>query len=281
MNLFNYNFKDVLLYVEEAYVKIYGNQYRKIIHDRLMAAQYVFYNEKSDKDFKEKCEQIGFDLNDEFTKTYLSQIEENSDMVVSQVANNGKLTGIMFFPISREINGTLDFFFLHECGHIIDQNDYYHSGFDLQFHDYVNVAGYREYEVFDEATTDIFALECRDVLHNSGIYLADKNKLTLDSENNNMLHEIKELVRLLVDDYRKEIIEAKLTGNYNVLFDKVGKENFDKFNLIINKTMHLIEDGLLNAKNQELFKEYYELIEKAEEVLAKMKDYNIKDATKR
>lgn len=310
MNFFNYNFKTILLYVEEVYTKLYGEQYRKIIHDRLQAAKYIFYNENSDTDLYEKCEHE--DFNDEYIKENLPSIKKQSEMCVyimdpvkkifrtilyhlihekkfktmyfrvKREIKRRKNYGLMFFPIYREKNGNLDFHFLHECGHIIDISSDSAVGFDiiLETH-YVNPSNNYEYLILNEALTDIFAIECRDLLHQSGIYLADKDGLTLDSENCNMRHEIKELVRLLVDNYREEIINAKITGDYNVLFDKIGRENFDRFNLIVNKVQRLIDDGLLNKENPELFKEYYALIEEAETVLNMMSEYSVKNPSRR
>lgn len=282
MNLFNYEFGTVLSYVEEVYTRLYGEQYRKIIHDRLQNSIYVFYDRPSDVEFKKMCEELGVDFSDNSTEEFFMQIKNNSDMVVVELEDkNDELSSAMFFPKSREDNGTLDFYFLHECGHIIDQSDCYSCGLDFQQAHYVNFVDKREYEILDEALTDIFAIECRDLLHKSGIYLADKDGLTLDSENCNMRHEIKELVRLLVDNYRKEIIAAKLTGNYDILYDKIGKENFDSFNLVINKAQRLIDDGLLISKNQEQNIQYYELIEEAEAICNNMTKYNTKSSAKR
>lgn len=282
MNLFNYEFGTVLSYVEEVYTRLYGEQYRKLICDRLQNAKYIFYDENSDTDFYEKSEKEGFDFNDEDTRKALLPIKNNSEIVVLPTIDEEQLLGVMFFPISRLANGRLDFFFLHECGHIVDQSNFCSIGFDKtnDYH-YVNPAESGEFEILNEALTDIFAIECRDLLHKSDIYLADKDKLTLDSENDNIRHEIKELVRLLVDDYRKEIIAAKLTGNYDILYDKIGKENFDSFNLVINKVQRLIDDGLLISKNQEQNIQYYELIEEAEAICNNMTKYNTKSSAKR
>lgn len=281
MNLFNYDFKTVLLYVEQAYTKLYGEQYRKIIHDRLQSAEYIFYSKETPMSFYKECELRGFDLNDKATEVFLTAVFQTTSMGVRQIKKADKLCGCMFFPVEYITNGMLDYAFLHECNHIITISNYYSVGFDELGNHYVNVSETREYETLNETFNDIFALECINLLRHSGIYLADKEKLTLDCENDNTTHEIKEIVRLLVDDYREEIINANITGNYNTLFNKIGKENFDRFNHIVNRVQRLIDDGLFETQTQESFKEYYSLIEEAETVLNMMNDHSMKNSAKR
>ena len=247
MGFLDGNLNEILSYVKEAYTKVYGIQYKKLITDRIDSGVYICYDKDSDSDFYDKCLKSGFKLDHEYTRLYLDAVKDDGNLFVMHArGKDGKPIGVMFLPISKELDGQVEFAFLHECGHIIDISNFEANGFDLygDFH-YANPSDYREYERFNEALTDIFALEVIDVLHDANIYFAEgKNDLVSNTEEINTTFQMKEIVRVLLDNYRDEIIYSKLTGDYSVLFNKVGKDNFEKFNNIINQVQCLIDGGL-------------------------------------
>ena len=95
----------------------------------------------------------------------------------------------------------------------------------------------------------------------------------------------KELLRFLVDEFyqlfKKDIIESRHNGNINIIYDKVGKENFDDLNNLINEFYSLFpedtvydlyiaqEDGI----ETEQTKLYDSLCIKRDNILSNMKKY--------
>ena len=232
---------------------------------------------------------------DENTKTAIYYAINNERISVFNGVNNDtkKQISIMFFSILNYWFGKIDYIYLHELIHVSEMvfrniknlNDTYHStGFDIisnerELNPYNKTK--RKYERLNETITDIFAIEVRKNLHQKGIYFAEpKDIIDEDVENNNTSSILKNLLVPLLEKAREEIIESRMTGNLEQLYNFLGKENFENLNDVINKIDYLIDQGLEEKLNKNDFDplviQYQYEIKRLEEIY-NLIDLNIKE----
>ncbi len=147
----------------------------------------------------------------------------------------------------------------------------------------------REYELFNEIINETIAQE---------IYakMRENNKCILDTPEKSMVAtDIYEEARFLIQDFYSEfkddIIRSRSNGNIDVIFDAVGKENFDELNglfkvfeqnLYSQEKYEQLERSLDTKEDNEMTRLYYSLIEKRDEILEKMRahKYSLEDESK-
>ena len=190
--------------------------------------------------------------------------------------NGSELFSVMFFTIRPNDMGCLAFTFLHELGHIIDQN-YRGIAFETyeELHD-INKRNpydpkYRKYEKFSEAINDIFTLEAIDILQKEGIYLIEpKEFLSLHLHNKNTGYLTKKALAPLISKFRKQVIKAKMNTDIPELTNYIGYNNYEELIDTINKIDYLERNGLQEnleyLENEDLVKEYYEQITRINEI---------------
>lgn len=220
-----------------------------------------------------------------FTSSYAKQILYDIIKSVSicnkfLISKDGThFTGI-FFTIRKNTLGINDFIYLHELIHRIEttfKNLEYISGFEIIKVDNKTKPNpyddrYRKYERMNEAFADIFALETRRVLHSKRIYFIEDASLIKDAQNSNTSAILKEIVIPLLKRVRPEIIETRMTGNLEVLWNKIGYENYEALNDIVNKVDYLIREKDLIEKlnkddqNDETVVEFREEMSKLEQI---------------
>ena len=82
--------------------------------------------------------------------------------------------------------------------------------------------------------------------------------------------------------YRKEILEVMLTGDRQKFIEKIGTENFEEINDILNKVDYLVYEGLMkilkkkekNKKENANVKEYREQLKRLKKVYARIDEKN-------
>jgi hypothetical protein len=75
--------------------------------------------------------------------------------------------------------------------------------------------------------------------------------------------------------FKPQIIESRLNGDINILFDKIGEENFNALNNLINKYFDEFE-GISSIKimeNDDMRKKQYDYENKASSIIQQMCDY--------
>ena len=155
--------------------------------------------------------------------------------------------------------------------HVIEKNT---NGFGL---DISNVPPnqyerqYRRYEKINEALTDIFAIEATQLLaQNSLILLEPKEIIQGNYNNNNTLKETKDILMPLLERYRKQVIDAKLSSNHEILTKYIGKENFEQLVDVINKVEYLKTQDLrkkLDNNTEDITVEEYKQAKKQAELI--------------
>ena len=186
------------------------------------------------------------------------------------------------FGYTNSTAGYIDYLFLHELSHLTQVRGFKNAGFETigALREYTldvsPVLGKRPFECLNEAFTDFFALEARDVLHQKGIYFAEPKEHTKKDVSDKSVKPIFiEMLKPLFENYRPEIIEAIIAGNMDALFEKIGFENFIELNNLFNKVDYLLVNGLetvitANETQNPLFIDYYKVMEDLKELYKSM-----------
>ncbi|MBR6689949.1 MAG: hypothetical protein IKL65_01290 [Bacilli bacterium] len=139
----------------------------------------------------------------------------------------------------------------------------------------------RKYELFSEIINELICQEITNIMHDKGIFIfntKDNFKIKGGTAYEHTLF----LVSEFYNTYKKEIIESRKSGNIEILFDRVGKENFEA----LNNLFHIFDENLggleyydliesLNKdEDTELTRIFYDLIIKRDNILENMKNYN-------
>ena len=138
----------------------------------------------------------------------------------------------------------------------------------------------RDYELFNEIINELIAQDICEIMHKNNSYVFDTEtnsqyKRTTSYESSLFL------VREFFEENKQEIIESRSDGNISIIWENVGKENFDELNELFQiyyenfaglKYYRLL-DELHNNKDTELTRVYHELLNRKEEVLEKMRMY--------
>ena len=224
-----------------------------------------------------------------FDKDSLEYIYENmkgeSVFVYGKGAtrSDNKFVSIMFYTIGSDDGGALCYIFMHECGHIIDQNENglaFESCKDFSItsmkNPYDNTC--RKYEKFNETLNDIFTIEALEFLHSHGMYLIEPQKFTLeDVSNYNTALITKNLLQPLLLKFRSQVISAKINADQNELTRYIGQDNFEELVDVVNKVDYLSRNGVINkietSKEDELVKEYFKQVNRAEKIYHNIDDY--------
>lgn len=139
----------------------------------------------------------------------------------------------------------------------------------------------RKYELFSEIINELICEEITNIMHDKGIFIfntKDNFKIKGGTAYEHTLF----LVSEFYNTYKKEIIESRKSGNIEILFDRVGKENFEA----LNNLFHIFDENLggleyydliesLNKdEDTELTRAFYELCVKRDEILERMRNYS-------
>ena len=105
----------------------------------------------------------------------------------------------------------------------------------------------RPYELFNEIINEMIAKEISQIMHDNGIFVFD------DPANSRYMYttsyeESTFLVKDFFDEFRDTIIKSRSNGNIQLIFDEVGKENFDD----LNELFHIFNSKFTGAKLRQL-----------------------------
>lgn len=140
----------------------------------------------------------------------------------------------------------------------------------------------RSYELFNEIINELIAQEIGTAMHESGIYIFNTpNKASM--KNATSYEHTFFLVRDFFNTFKQKIIESRSNGNIQVIWDEVGKENFDALNDLFRTYnehfsgfgIYNLLDDMRNKKDTERTRIYYDLVRKKDEILDKMNKHSM------
>ena len=176
---------------------------------------------------------------------------------------------------------------LHEFCHIIElqkkNGECVGSGFDNSEEKNPYRKEKRKYERLNENITDIFAIEATKNLHSRGIYMLEPKEVIVNAVWDINTDSItKKMLIPFLQDYKKEIVKARITGDIEGLQNIIGKNNFEELNDCINKVDYLLQKGLKNRlyknkKDDELIEEYQKEMERLDIIYSKMKEHSLEE----
>lgn len=142
----------------------------------------------------------------------------------------------------------------------------------------------RDYELFNEIINELIAQEITIQMHGDGIYLLN-TKDDAKIKGGTSYESSISLVKEFFNTYKKEIIESRRNNNIQIIFDKVGKENFDRLNELFHKfyesfsgwEFYNLSTDINNKKNTERVRIYVDIINTRDEILKDMKIYSEKN----
>lgn len=273
--------------------------YKKLVPTQELIEEITKLKEKAYSECKKEfiCNSKDFIRN---TKIF-ANTEENIEGIYSRVKDsiicitsgnsNKGFISILFFTIRDNCSGLLDYILLHEIGHDIEAEDMlekndYRSGFEFGT---VNVPknpyneNKRKYERLNETIRDMLSIEAREILHEQGIYIFEQKELIRDAKNFNTHSICKDLLKPFLNNYRENIVDALLYGNMKDLYNRIGEENFEELNDIVNRVDYFIQKfGLVqkleNSQNEStIVVEYYKQLERLSKVYDNMERHQLKE----
>ena len=196
---------------------------------------------------------------------------------------------IMIINLSREIEG-LDMNIVHEFNHVYELKELsisgpeYHliCGWDLidgNFKEINTDTGDRQYERFNEIINDLIAEAVCRRMHSKGHFLfSDPENVRYNSAG---YRSTTFLVADFIKEFGPKIIESR-KGDMNVIFDLVGKENFDELNQLFPefekyfgglKILNWIS-AVKEGRETELTKKRKDIERRRNEILERMIEYS-------
>lgn len=183
----------------------------------------------------------------------------------------------------------LDHYLIHELNHIYEsylidsQEEKFQiiSGWDdsTLFLDKENESA-PIYKLFNEVVNELISQEICGIMKQEKCFLFD-DETTFQSENVTSYEHEFFLVKEFFEEFKPIIIASRQKGNVQLIWDAVGKENFDELNILINvfeqyfsgQNYYYLMDLLENKENTVETNFYYELIKRKDEILERMREY--------
>lgn len=144
-----------------------------------------------------------------------------------------------------------------------------------------NGSSKRKYEYFNEIINELLAQGVSKVMvdNNIGVFTPpDKARYI----GNTSYENYRFLVQDFFDEYYETIIISRKKGNVTPLFQKVGQENFNKLNALINLfnqrfpsiSFLNVRIALYEKKNNEDTRDYYKFVSERDKILESMREYS-------
>ena len=146
---------------------------------------------------------------------------------------------------------------------------------------------YGKYTAFNEIINELISQQITHLMHEKGIYLFS-NPSTAKIEGGSGYECTAFLAKDFLEEYFDTIIASRRDNNMQLIFDKVGKENFEELNDLFHEyhdTFPGVQSGYLVMdlkanKETELTKRYHSIEEKRDRILENMREYVKNHSTK-
>ena len=140
----------------------------------------------------------------------------------------------------------------------------------------------RSYELFNEIINELIAQEISKMMVEDHQFVFDSEekvtyKRTTSYENTFFI------VKDFFQEFKKEIIESRSNGNIQIIWNKVGKENFDE----LNELFHIfyehfdgfkyydLAQAIQNNEDTPQTRIYFDIMDKRDKILEKMRKYSM------
>lgn len=141
----------------------------------------------------------------------------------------------------------------------------------------------RDGEMLNEVINELIAQQITKLMHNSGNYIfsSPENAEYTGTDYQDLVS----LVNDFFEIFKEDIIASRVNCDMQILFNRVGEENFQKFNQIISEfymrfikrpILRVVRKQIRNGIDNENTRLYQQLINEAEQLVLQMKEYHPK-----
>ena len=138
----------------------------------------------------------------------------------------------------------------------------------------------RPYELFNEIINELITQDICQMMHNDGIFVFDDPKNSL-YKNVTDYESSLFLVKEFFEQNKDIIIRSRKDGNIGVIFDAIGKENFDALNSLFEiyyknfsgVKIYTLLDSLSKGEDTPATRVYYDLIDRKNQILTNIDAY--------
>ena len=136
----------------------------------------------------------------------------------------------------------------------------------------------RNYELFNEIINELIAQEISKIMKDNGMGVFDDPKTSKFRGSTSYEYSLF-LVKEFYEEFKDKIIESRRDGNINIILDEVGKDNFEDLNHLFQVfyenysgfKIYKALDDVRKSRMTENSKVYYELIDKKNEIIERMR----------
>lgn len=140
----------------------------------------------------------------------------------------------------------------------------------------------RNYELFNEIINELLAQKITKMMHENDIYIFNSKGKTKDRGGTTYEHSLF-LVSDFFETYLEDIIASRRNNNIEIIWNKVGKENFDSLNQLFHEfyntfsefDVYDLYDDLAKNKDTERVQKFQNLKDRRDQILNNMKEYSM------
>ena len=145
---------------------------------------------------------------------------------------------IIYFDDLKSLNN-IDATIIHELNHVFElkqlSDDEFVIGWDLFKYDYEKNEmidlNKGKYTYINEGINELISLDIVEKMHETNYLFTDKEN---NLDKNSMYNKYEFLLKEFYEEYKAVIIESRLAGDINIIIDKVGRNNFNDLNNLVN-----------------------------------------------
>lgn len=283
---------------------INNDEAQKIIIPSDMTDKFVKekekYRKKAEKECFDKINIFANIINEMNKYTFLSsetfdaQHIENKETCImpSVIQDNTFMREKYQVCIDFSKGNELDHNIIHEINHLYeahcqaidDKNSTFISGWDIvsvSFDDIPQDDSKRKYELFNEIINEKITQEILKMMQRNQTYIFG-NQESFEIEGTTSYEHTSFLVDDFFEEFRDDILASRQNGNIDIIYNSVGKDNFDALNDLFSIFYENFNGFKIYDLNKELNSKldtpntriFYDLINKRNKVLANMKEYN-------
>ena len=180
-----------------------------------------------------------------------------------------ELFTIIYFDDLKSLMN-IDATIIHELNHIFElkqlSDNEFVIGWDSFKYDYEKNEmvdlNKGKYTYINEGINELISLDIVKIIHENDYLFTDKEN---SIDKNSMYNKYEFLLKEFYEEYKDTIIESRLAGNINIIIDRVGKNNFNDLNNLVNDFNKYFSD----SKPLKMFEE------KKNAILEKMRERKV------
>ena len=192
---------------------------------------------------------------------------------------------------------------IHECNHIYElsllnfdgENAEFCSGWDIvkdgmmssaeEEETYEDDGSHRDFELLNEIINELIAQDITRIMHEANVSLYGDPK-TAKNDGATSYQYAARLVYEFYEEYKDVIIESRKNRNLDVLFNKIGRENFEALNDLVHEYLEYFVgfklystlDALRAGQENDDTRYYKEATRRSKEIMERIRNHKIESS---